>query len=158
MLMLLVSVSACNAKIDRYKVVTKHNIRHSSVDPLNSLTVGNGEFAFTADITGLQSFPAFYEKGIPLGTMAQWGWHSFPNPENYSLSEVIKYYRVGEDSVPYVYQFTEAADRRKNEASQWLRENPHRLHLGLIGLELLRADTSPIEIKDIQNPAQELNL
>ncbi|GAH13708.1 unnamed protein product, partial [marine sediment metagenome] len=53
--------------IDRYELVSRHNIGHSETDPLNSLTVGNGEFAFTAGITGMQSFPDFYEPGIPLG-------------------------------------------------------------------------------------------
>jgi hypothetical protein len=39
---------------------------------MNPLSVGNGEFAFTADITGLQTFAEEYGRGMPLGTMAQW--------------------------------------------------------------------------------------
>jgi len=42
--------------------------------------------------TGLQTFPEFYENGIPLGTQSQWGWHSFPNPDNYTIENVTKYY------------------------------------------------------------------
>ncbi|MBP7510101.1 MAG: hypothetical protein KA807_19975, partial [Prolixibacteraceae bacterium] len=86
---LILLVSCNNSKsrnhIDRYKVVTRHNITNTEVNPLNSLTLGNGEFAFTADITGMQTFPEFYENGISLGTMSQWGWHSFPNQENFTL-------------------------------------------------------------------------
>jgi hypothetical protein len=40
--------------------------------------VGNGEFAFTADPTGLQTFPQLYADKLPLSTQSQWGWHSFP--------------------------------------------------------------------------------
>lgn len=64
--------------IDRYRVVTRHNPVVRSVDPFSPLSVGNGEFAFTADVTGLQTFPEAYEKGIPLCTMAQWAWHEEP--------------------------------------------------------------------------------
>lgn len=147
-----------NSKINRFELVNRHNIIHSDIDPLNSLTVGNGEFAYTVDITGMQTFPEFYEKGIPLGTQSQWGWHSFPNPDDYTLSDVIKMYWAGNDSVPYIYQFTTANEERKNKASQWLRENPHRLHLGLIGLEIYANDTIPMAISDIEDPIQELNL
>lgn len=146
------------AKTDRYALVTRHNILHSNPDPLNSLTAGNGKFAFTVDITGLQSFPGFHEKGIPLGTHSDAGWHSFPNPSNYSLEDVYKKYRVGDDSVNYVYQYTDDPYERKNEASRWLRENRHRLHLGIIGLEIMNDDTAVCTIDDIKSPVQQLNL
>ena len=29
---------------------------------MSAMTVGNGEFAFTSDITGLQTFPRFYDR------------------------------------------------------------------------------------------------
>jgi len=60
-------------QINRYNLVTRHNIVISSPDFLTPLTVGNGEFAYTVDITGMQSFPEYYEKGTPLGTQSQWG-------------------------------------------------------------------------------------
>ena len=37
-------------KIDRYALVTRHNVTIEKPDPLTPLSVGNGEFAFTADI------------------------------------------------------------------------------------------------------------
>ncbi|MFT5884110.1 MAG: hypothetical protein ACI9IP_000565 [Arcticibacterium sp.] len=46
-------------KIDRRKVVDRHMVHISQADSLNSLTVGNGRFAMTVDVTGLQSFPDF---------------------------------------------------------------------------------------------------
>lgn len=144
--------------IDRFALVNRHNIINSQIDPLNSLSVGNGEFAFTADITGLQSFPEYHESGIPLGTQSQWGWHSFPNPKNYKPRDVYKKYKVGNDSVIYHYQFTEGTDQRKIEATNWLRENPHRLHLGLISLEILKNNSGRYKLSDIKEPKQELNL
>ncbi|HEY1022471.1 MAG TPA: hypothetical protein VGE06_09150, partial [Flavisolibacter sp.] len=44
-------------KINRKALVTRHNVVVTKADSLTSLTVGNGKFAFTVDVTGLQSFP-----------------------------------------------------------------------------------------------------
>ncbi len=152
-LVALLLFSCTTEKIDRKSVVTRHNVTHAEIDSLSSLTVGNGEFAFTADITGMQTFPQNYEKGISLGTQSQWGWHSFPNEGNYSFDDVYKNYWNGQDSVPYLYQFGEGTSRQI-EATKWLRENPHRLHLGLIGLEIKGVYNN----SKIENPKQELNL
>src|SRR5215471_2889347 len=65
--------------IDRQALVARHNPRLHKLDPLSPLSLGNGEFAFTADVTGLQTFPEAYRQ-IPLCTLSQWGWHSFPHP------------------------------------------------------------------------------
>lgn len=48
--------------IDRYSLVTRHNPVLTVPDKLSPLSVGNGEFAFTTDITGLQTFPEFYSR------------------------------------------------------------------------------------------------
>src|SRR5215475_13920308 len=66
--------------INRAALVSRHSpvLRH--FDPLSPLSVGNGEFAFTADVTGLQTFPEVYEQSTPLCTMSQWGWHRAPLP------------------------------------------------------------------------------
>src|SRR5471030_3188841 len=51
--------------IDRRVVVNRHDVRVTSVDPESALSVGNGDFAFTVDVTGLQSFGELYfEKGL----------------------------------------------------------------------------------------------
>jgi hypothetical protein len=44
--------------IDRQSVVRRHNVQLTSPDPAAVLTVGNGDFAYTADITGMQTFTA----------------------------------------------------------------------------------------------------
>ena len=53
------------APIDREALVARNNPQVASFDSLASLSVGNGEFAFTVDATGLQTFPSMYSKGVP---------------------------------------------------------------------------------------------
>ena len=100
----------------------QHNPVIREIDELSPLTVGNGKFAFTADVTGLQSFPEEYESGIPLSTQSEWGWHSFPNPEGYELADALQNYDTYGRQVPY-------ASNQNSRAGGWLRANPHRLGL-----------------------------
>src|ERR1035441_10917072 len=57
----LAAQSAAPAAINRRDVVSRHNPTLHEIDPRSPLSVGNGEFAFTADPTGLQTFPQPYE-------------------------------------------------------------------------------------------------
>ena len=70
------------------RLVTRHNVLLTAADPMASLSVGNGQFAFTVDFTGLQTFPKYYADGIQLGTQSQWGWDSAPNPEKFTIEDV----------------------------------------------------------------------
>jgi hypothetical protein len=151
---------SCSSKIplDRYSLITRHNIVNKSIDSLNSLSVGNGNFAFTVDITGLQTFPEFYSRGISLGTMSNWGWHTGKNPDSFSLRDVYRSYNVHGKQIDYVHQFRPGEDKRKAAASDWLRANPHRIHLGMIGLQILDKDGKEISIDDIRDNSQTLNL
>ena len=47
--------------IDRLALVRRHNPVIRKADALEPLSVGNGAFAFSVDVTGLQTFPDFYE-------------------------------------------------------------------------------------------------
>ena len=71
-----------SASINRLALVNRNNPQVTAFDSLTSLSVGNGEFAFTVDATGLQTFPEKYAAGVPLGTQSQWGWHSYANLNN----------------------------------------------------------------------------
>ena len=75
------------ARIDRKALVTRHNPVLTRVDPSAPLMLGNGNIGFTADITGLQTFTEPYSKIAPLLTEAQWGWHSFPNPDGHTVRD-----------------------------------------------------------------------
>lgn len=87
----LFAVQGCKTKIDREAVFSRHTIHINEIDTLNPLTLGNGRFAMTMDVTGLQTFPLEYHKGIPLGTQSEWGWHSFPSNKNYPLKKRYGY-------------------------------------------------------------------
>ena len=143
-------------KIDRQVLVRRHNIKIEVFDSLSSLTVGNGSFAYTVDATGLQSFPQKYEKGIYLGTESEWGWHSFPNSGNYKYDETLKEYDFYGRKITYDVQWEKP--ERKKSASNYFRQNPHRLHLGLIGLEIYNNDGIKILPEDIKQIHQELDL
>ena len=130
--------------IDRKALVERNNPHITAIDTLASLTVGNGEFAFTVDVTGLQSFPELYRNGVPLGTQSQWGWHSFPNTKNLTREETLKDYDFGRGrQEPYAVQFNE--DGRQKDAANYYRVNPHRLHLGIIGFDSI----APEQVADI---------
>jgi hypothetical protein len=127
---------ACTAEtnIDRFELVNRNNPIVTHFDPLTPLSVGNGEFAVTVDPTGLQSFPTYYTDGIPLGTMSQWGWHSFINTENFKHDETLKVYDFGKGKQE-LYAVQSLPTIRQQDAAQWFRSNPHRLHLGIVGFE-----------------------
>ena len=137
----VVCSAAAAEKINRFKVVTRHNPHVTNFDSLSSLTVGNGQFAFTVDATGLQTFPHIYARGVPLGTMSEWGWHSFPNVEGFQAKDALANhdFRRGH---PEYYSLQIKHPERTRKAVDYLRANPHRLHLGTIGLDI--SDTSKI--------------
>ena len=149
-------IAQSQSTIDRQAVVRRHTIHITKADSLSSLTIGNGQFAFTADVTGLQSFPAFYQKGVPLGTQSEWGWHSFPNTENYKREESLKEYELEGKKISYAVQWKEP--ERNKKAGDYFRQNPHRLQLGNIGLEITKKDGSLAAIEDIKNIQQQLDL
>ncbi|MCX6144737.1 MAG: hypothetical protein NTZ35_16140 [Ignavibacteriales bacterium] len=140
-----------SSHINRRALVTRHIPTLTKADTLSPFTVGNGEFAFTADVTGLQTFSSLYENGIPLGTQSQWGWHTNINPNSYSLDQTLEYHESYGRQVPY-------ASRQNSEAGQWLRSNPHRLHLGTIGFRIIKSDGSEIQLSDITNVHQSANI
>lgn len=150
------TISAKPLKIDRHALVTRNNVLIEGFDSLAALSVGNGEFAFTTDLTGLQTFYLDYEKGVPLGTQSNWGWHTNPNTENYLRSETLKYFEVQGRQVPYRHQLNN--DPRAKAACNYFRENPHRLHLGMIGLVLTKDNGQQASLTDIHNAKHHLDM
>ena len=143
-----------SGQIDRRALIRRHNPLATQFDPFAALTVGNGEFAFTADVTGLQTFSAECEKQFPLCTTSHWAWHSTPlsaglDPKTFRYQDFDTYGR------PVGY----ATDSTGQELLfNWLRENPHRFHLGQIGFALKKSDGSPAVPGDLKNIHQTLDL
>lgn len=158
---ILVFLASCEkeqsaASIDRLALVTRHNVILHEVDTLGSLSVGNGEFAFTVDVSGLQTFYESYENGIPLGTQAQWAWHRMPSERHFSINDVAEMYTSCDGTeVPYAVQHTGGI---AGAATKSLRANPHRLHLGTLGLVLRKENGEEAEIGDLKEISQQLDL
>jgi hypothetical protein len=118
------STSPGQATIDRHALVTRHNITWNKA--AGRLPLGNGEFCFGADGTGLQTFAG--------NSMSHWGWHSFPLPEGWTPDRVPstgtfqKGRNTGGDNFP---PGTDAI-------RTWLFDNPHIMNLGR--LRLMRPD------------------
>ena len=144
------------APIDRLALVTRHDVVLTNFDATNPLSVGNGEFCFTVDATGLQTFAAAFDHTTPLGTLSDWGWHTFPNPNGWNIDRFAfkKYPDLTGRLVPY-------ADVPHNQMTpeiKWLRANPHRLDLGQIGFVLKYADGSLAATNDLSDIKQKLDL
>ena len=133
-------------QLDRGAVVARHAVEVTGIDPGSALSVGNGELCMTVDVTGLQTFPGEYPvaepaggvRGTLLGTQSQWGWHSTPRPAGADLTRSLRPYRTGRGAVSYVDSapLSGSDDSTLDEATKWLRANPHRLDLARIGLVL----------------------
>ncbi|MBR1409529.1 MAG: hypothetical protein IJ580_00310 [Prevotella sp.] len=146
-------------RIDRRAVVSRNNPVITSADPLASLSVGNGHFATTVDVTGLQSYPEDYKTGVPLNAMSDWGWHSFPNTKELKPSESEKTFDFGHGHQEvYAVEYKKAEDGRHKEATEYFRVNPHRLNLGVVGLSLTDSKGASIPLKQLTNIRQELKL
>lgn len=145
------------ASINREAVLFRNNPIITKADNLASLTVGNGHFAATVDVTGLQSYTTDYEQGIPLTTMSDWGWHSFPNTEKLTPADTEKSYDLGHGhQESYAVEYKQ--NGRNKQATEYFRVNPHRLNLGAIGLQLTDSQSNPIALNQLTDIHQELHL
>jgi hypothetical protein len=141
--------------IDRRALVSRHNPKLQALDLEAPLSVGNGEFAFTADVTGLQTFAEAYERTIPLATLSQWGWHTAPNPQGWSIEK----FRFNEfPSHGRLVGYADIPGDKRTPEIEWLRANPHRLHLGRVGFRLLLRDGREASAHDLTDVEQTLDL
>jgi hypothetical protein len=135
--------SSPSRPIDRHALVTRHNIVWN--DLTGQIPLGNGEFCFNVDATGLQTFG-----GI---TMSHWGWHSFPLPAGWTP-----------DMVPPTGTFQKGHNTRAGDVypknadgiHTWLRNNPHMMNLGQ--LTLCGTNGAPLDPKSISDISRTLDL
>ena len=143
--------------IDRRALVTRHNIVLDNADVHSPLSVGNGEFAFTADVTGLQTFDGNYH--IPLSTLSQWGFHTMPNPQGFSLEKFpLTTIDTSGRPVGYLYDENGKTPPEWHAAANYLYANPSRLHLGRIRMVLKSADGHEPRLEELKDIHQELDL
>ena len=159
MLGLLVPIIASANQIDRQVVVKRNNPIVTKADTLASLSVGNGHFVTTVDVTGLQSYPQDYKNGVPLCAMTDWGWHRFPNTKSLKPSDSEKAFDFGHGHKEvYAVEYKKVEDGMHKDATEFFRVNPHRLNLGAVGLNLSDAKGNRISLSQITDIRQEQNL
>jgi len=146
-LVLFALASGREAPIDRQALVSRHNVVLTEFDGERPLQVGNGEFAFGMDITGLQTF-------APFNTMSQWGWHSGALPVGQKVED-FEGQVWDTHGRPVRYPMF---DPKHPEISEWLAANPHRINLGRIGLVLRRKDGTLAVQGDLKGTRQKLDL
>jgi len=134
---------AVETPIDRHALVTRHNIQWNDLEGQTPL--GNGEFCFNADATGLETYGGL--------TLAHWGWHSFPLPAGWTMDMIPRTgtYQKGRN--------TRAGDVFPPEAAgihAWLRANPHMMNLGQ--LELCGTDGAAVRAQAITETHRTLDI
>jgi len=145
---ILLFLTANAEKIDRKSVVERHNIVVSKTTNDSPSQVGNGNFAFNVDISGMQSFMHF-------NTLSHWAWHSFPAPDGRSpASYKGGYFDVYGKKVIHNSMVT-STDK---DMVVWLEKNHHRFNLGRAGLEIFKKDGTLASEKDLKNAKQVIDL
>ncbi|WP_208585511.1 glycoside hydrolase family 65 [Gracilibacillus suaedae] len=138
--------------MDRKSVVQKHNPKIHQIESLSPLSIGNSEFGFSVDFTGLQTFPQLYE--TPLGTQSNWGWHYSRGKDLYNERDIeYQLFEHYDREVPYPMKLG-----NKEEAYHWLRQNPHRVQLGQISFRFLDEDQNEVDVAAVTDINQELDL
>ena len=136
--------------MNKRAIIERHNPVLTEISTDSPLSVGNGEFCYTADITGMQTLYAHYENAhFPLCTMSNWGWHTAPasggRVYEWSDLELTAYEHAGR-TVHYPVEKKPGNE----EVYDWLRHNPHKFNLGRIGLCLDNCEIPPESLKNIQ--------
>ncbi len=145
--MLLTPVTDLGTPIDRHALVSRHDVQLTAYKSGHPMQVGNGEFAFSFDVTGLQTF-------APYNTMSQWGWHSGPIPNGERMDNFQgQVWDTHGRGVRYPMP-----DPQHPALSNWMASNPHRINLGRVGLDLRKRDGSLVLPSDLTNIRQTLDL
>ncbi|KAH8163426.1 hypothetical protein CIB48_g4836 [Xylaria polymorpha] len=140
--------SATNYRIDRRAVVRKFNPRRNVSSTTTPLQVGNGNFAFGVDVTGLQTFS-------PFATMSSWGWHNFSLPTTPGQTSVEDFVGLDWWTHDRLVNYNQP-NPAQSDISSWLIQNPQRLNLARIGLSFNGEETT--EEEELEDKTQELDL
>ncbi|KAK7054663.1 hypothetical protein VNI00_003126 [Paramarasmius palmivorus] len=114
------------------------------------MQVGNGNFAFGADVTGMQTFQ-------PFAIMSSWGWKNDSLPMGKTQQDVEDYRGVSWLNHGRLVEYDFGGG---NPIEQWLISNPNRVNLGRMGLVFHAENGDPVNITEdsLQDTRQELDL
>ncbi|KAI9685475.1 MAG: hypothetical protein M1820_010793 [Bogoriella megaspora] len=145
--LLLLRYSYVEAAIDRESIVRSFNVHRTASSNSTPLQVGNGDFAFGADVTGLQTF-------LPYGILSTWGWHNSSLPTTPGQTSPADF--TGLDWLTHGRLVNyEQPNPAEADISQWMIGNPQRMNLGRIGLSFNGED---VVEADLSNARQQLDL
>ncbi|KAF5370972.1 hypothetical protein D9757_009890 [Collybiopsis confluens] len=147
----LVHTKATTPAIDRAAIVARYAPTRNASNPTTPMQIGNGNFAFGADVTGLQTF-------LPFAILSSWGWKNDTLPPNRTIEDVLNYKGASWFNHGRLVQYDFGGDP---EIEQWLTANPNRVNLGSIGLVFRDASSGAIRNvseSDLSDIHQELDL
>lgn len=147
----------------RRNIVRSFNPHRNSSSPTTPLQVGNGNFAFGADVTGLQTFAHF-------ATQSTTAWHNFslPSTLGQTVPDGKRHSLLEYGLTDVVLDFTgldwwthgrlvnyDMPNPAENDISNWLIQNPQRLSMANIGLYFGGGNITEESLLDI---SQDLDL
>ncbi|KAK3315132.1 Six-hairpin glycosidase-like protein [Apodospora peruviana] len=147
LLLLLTSLAEAVSVCQRRKVVRSFNVRRNASSTSIPLQVGNGNFAFGADVTGLQTFQ-------PYNILSTWGWHNFSLPTTPGQTSIDDFTGLQWWTHDRLVTYNQP-NPAQNDISTWLIQNPQRINLGNVGFTFGGANVTET---DLQKKAQELDL
>jgi hypothetical protein len=130
---LLLAPLAAVGAIDRHALVTRHNLEWNELR--GQVPLGNGEYCFNADATGLQTFGG--------STLSHWAWHSAPLPPGCTPADIPPTGTVETGRIQGPMRKAAA----RSELDGWMFRNPHPINLAR--LRFVRADGTPLESKAV---------
>ena len=145
------NIHPCRALIPRQSLVSKFNPTRNASSLVTPMQVGNGNFAFGADVTGLQTFQ-------PFNILSSWGWKNDSLPPGTTQVDIDDYHGASllNHGRPVEYDFG-----GPEPIQQWLIANPNRADLGRVGFVLLDPDDEApraIGAEDVSEAHQTLDL
>lgn len=137
-----------NGTIDRKVLVQRHNFHVNNLDEQGPSQVGNGDFAYGFDITGMQTLHSRFS------TMSNWSWHSERLPVGMSATD-FKKTMINTNGRMVSYDLPNSDQAL---LTQWLQRNPHRFNLGRIGLWYKDENGEPLQQKHLFRADQYVDL
>ncbi|PIL27412.1 hypothetical protein GSI_10560 [Ganoderma sinense ZZ0214-1] len=145
-LLLVLAEIASATNIERHGIVSRYNPVRTASSNSTPMQVGNGHFAFGADVTGLQTF-------LPFAIMSDWGWKNDSLPDGTTEADLEAYRGETWDGVAYLFGGPEPLQ-------DWLTANPGRANLGRVGLLFVDevGGVADVAEGDLEGTSQTLDL
>ncbi|KAK1750041.1 Six-hairpin glycosidase-like protein [Echria macrotheca] len=122
----------------RRKVVQSFNVRREASSGLTPVQVGNGNFAFGADVTGLQTFH-------PFGILSTWCWHNFSLPTTPNQTSIDDFTGLQWWTHDRLITYNQP-NPAQNDISTWLIQNPQRVNMGRVGFDFGRDNVTEADL------------